>query len=214
MKKHKKLTKKQLEERRHWFVIFYWVIFIIASVVVAYDYALMMRGGWDDIRFFDVVFAPFLAALFFMLTIIYLAKLNGRKRIIWFALALFVTAGLFFSFGVVGVPIMWARSSTESISKNQVNIEYECSGIRGGDPEYWISLQENGSFGIYSDSDNLTGFYDISNDGLSSEMRVWFGGQFENVEPYYFSETEYDISRDGDYTILRSEKVTRYCKVR
>ena len=69
MKKHKKLTKKQLEERRHWFVIFYWVIFIIASVVVAYDYALMMRGGWDDIGFFDVIFALIFIHLHHLFTI-------------------------------------------------------------------------------------------------------------------------------------------------
>ena len=70
----------------------------MSSILVLFEFFLVLRGNWDDINMGAVFVAPLFAAIGMMLAILNIVRCHAKtKEIVW-ALAMVALSALFFCF--------------------------------------------------------------------------------------------------------------------
>ena len=91
-------TKITIKKRRQILRDLSIVFSVMSSILVLFEFFLVLRGNWDDINMGAVFVAPLFAAIGMMLAILNIVRCHAKtKEIVW-ALAMVALSALFFCF--------------------------------------------------------------------------------------------------------------------
>ena len=212
-KKHKKrLLKRDILIRRHNLKVLSSLFVAVALAVVAFNFALMVRGGWDDISMTLALAAPTAGVVAFMIASINIAKYQSRGIELIPSVAIIVLSGIFFCVSLIGTSMVETHKKELRDAEHSISAEYVCSYSEDSEVEIGIRMTSTRFWKIY-ELNNLehyvTGSYGlIEDDNTYLSVRV-----SENYAPAELGldETHYEVEFNDGMT-LRGANNTFYCK--
>ncbi len=212
-KKKKALLKREILTRRHFMKLTSSLFAAISLAVTAFNFALMISGGWDDISIFLALLAPAAAATAFMVAVLNVVKYKSRGIELLPSIIMMAVAGAMFCASIIGVSKIEADKKVASIDEKFISAEYICAHSMDGEAEVGIRMTSSRFWKIFNLNnleEYVTGSYGFSELGDELYLNVRIS---ENYAP---KESGFDSVRYkmdfGDKTIFYSAPANFYCE--
>ena len=213
-KKHKKpLLKREILTRRHNLKVLSALFVAISLAIVAFNFTLMVRGGWDDISITLALAGPTAGVVAFMISMINIAKYKSRGVELIPSVAIIAVSGIFFCVSIMGVSMVDAHKKDLRDAERSISAEYVCALSEDADVEVGVRMTSTRFWKIY-ELNNLelyvTGSYGLVDDENGTYLNVRVS---ENYAPSELGldETHYEVDFN-DIMTLRGAKNTLYCQ--
>lgn len=220
--KTKKLTKTRVREILHFRRLISYSLMFFSVVVVIFNIALVINGGWDDLNVLLFVGAPLLAFLSMVVSYDNRKKYFAIKRDFWFGLVLLVLTGGLYCAELMYMLITPLVSNKVDDADNSILGRYSCANteelrdVNQYTVGFYLSNKEFVIMDYGDSSDSVVGSYGVSEYGNNTRrLKTIIKESNAKDKNRGFDETDYLFEFEGDNVKITAESydIVRYCKI-